>query len=252
MSQKKSRYCVRMLTWVQHHARTRTQGRQPPDRPVATVQARRRRGRIRQGLRHQGQQACLATSGGRIPAQWPQSDYTSIPRQVNILQESGVRFALHLSCRIILNLATSAYEITHVHKREPPPKSILEDVSAKGGDLLTRTVDNFFPPSSREIERRRNGEDDSEDDDEDGDAKGTPKDDKMDVDEPGSVGRSTRCMLHHQAPSAASANKLLQPSAMRPLSASSSSPKSRPARRASPRVTRARRKSTAMAPAPQP
>jgi chromatin structure-remodeling complex subunit RSC9 len=88
-----------------------------------------------------------------------------------------------------------AYEISTVHKREPPPKEILEDVSAKGGDLLNRTVDNFFPPSSRETERLRNGEDDSEEDDEDGDVKRTPKDDKMDIDEPGSVGRSTRCML---------------------------------------------------------
>jgi chromatin structure-remodeling complex subunit RSC9 len=68
-------------------------------------------------------------------------------------------------------------------------------VSAKGGDLLNRTVDNFFPPSSREAERLRNGEEDSEDDDEGGDAKKTPKDDKMEVDEPGSIGRSTRCML---------------------------------------------------------
>jgi hypothetical protein len=68
-------------------------------------------------------------------------------------------------------------------------------VSAKGGDLLTRTVDNFFPPSSRETERLRNGGEESEDEDEDGDAKGTPKDEKMDVDEPGSLGRSTRCRL---------------------------------------------------------
>jgi chromatin structure-remodeling complex subunit RSC9 len=67
-------------------------------------------------------------------------------------------------------------------------------VSAKGGDLLTRTVENFFPPSSsREAERLRNGGEDSEEEDEDGDAKQTPKDDKMDADEPGSLGRSTRC-----------------------------------------------------------
>jgi chromatin structure-remodeling complex subunit RSC9 len=76
-------------------------------------------------------------------------------------------------------------------------------VSAKGGDLLTRTVDNFFPPPSREAERLRNGEgeEDSEEEDSDGDVKRTPKDDKMEVDEPGSLGRSTRCMLH-SAPTA--------------------------------------------------
>ncbi|KAF2830587.1 hypothetical protein CC86DRAFT_452983 [Ophiobolus disseminans] len=91
------------------------------------------------------------------------------------------------------NLA--AYEISTVHKQEPPPKEILEDVSAKGGDLLTRTVENFFPPSSRETERLRNGDEDSEDSDEDGDVKKTPND-KMDIDEPGSVGRSTRSLRH--------------------------------------------------------
>lgn len=87
-----------------------------------------------------------------------------------------------------------AYEISTVHNREPPPKEILEDVSAKGGDLLTRTVDNFFPPGSRETERLRNGDEDSDEEDEDGDVKRTPND-KMEIDEPGSVGRSTRCML---------------------------------------------------------
>lgn len=92
------------------------------------------------------------------------------------------------------NLA--AYEISTVHNREPPPKEILEDVSAKGGDLLSRTVDNFFPPGSREAERLRNGDEESEDEDEDGDAKKTPKDDKMDVDDPGSVGRATRSLRH--------------------------------------------------------
>ncbi|KAE8840171.1 hypothetical protein HRS9122_06776 [Pyrenophora teres f. teres] len=88
------------------------------------------------------------------------------------------------------NLA--AYEISTVHKREPPPPEILENVSAKGGDLLNRTVDNFFPPSNREAERLR-GDEDSEDED---DVENTPKDDKMDVDDPGSVGRSTRSLRH--------------------------------------------------------
>ncbi|KAF2468484.1 uncharacterized protein BDR25DRAFT_304921 [Lindgomyces ingoldianus] len=94
------------------------------------------------------------------------------------------------------NLA--AYEITHIHKRDPPPKEILEDVSAKGGDLLSRTAENFFRPASRETERLRNGEDDdeSEESDEDGVTRKTPKDDKMDIDEPGSSGRVTRALRH--------------------------------------------------------
>jgi hypothetical protein len=91
----------------------------------------------------------------------------------------------------VLNRCPSAYEISTVHKREPPPKEILEDVSAKGGDLLTRTVENFLRPASREADRLR-GDDDSEGSDEEGDTKKTPKEDKMDLDEPGSTGRVTR------------------------------------------------------------
>ncbi|GME64603.1 rsc complex subunit rsc9 [Neofusicoccum parvum] len=80
------------------------------------------------------------------------------------------------------NLA--AYEITHFHGKEPPPKEILEDVSAKGGDLLTRTKENFFAASSRELESLTNGRDSDESEEE---GQKTPKEDKMDIDEaPGS------------------------------------------------------------------
>ncbi|KAF2749790.1 hypothetical protein M011DRAFT_465459 [Sporormia fimetaria CBS 119925] len=93
------------------------------------------------------------------------------------------------------NLA--AYEITTVHKREPPPKEILEDVSAKGGDLLNRTLENYHRPNSREAERLKNGEEDSEESDEDGEPKRTPKEDRMDIDDaPGSTGRVTRALRH--------------------------------------------------------
>jgi hypothetical protein len=86
----------------------------------------------------------------------------------------------------------SAYEISDVHKREPPPKEILEDVSAKGGDLLNRTVENYFRPVSREAESLANGQD-KDSDDSDQDTHKTPKEDKMDIDEPGSTGgRITR------------------------------------------------------------
>jgi chromatin structure-remodeling complex subunit RSC9 len=91
------------------------------------------------------------------------------------------------------NLA--AYEITHVHKREPPPKEILEDVSAKGGDLLSRTVENYFRLVSREADRLGNGEG-SGDSDSENEASKTPKENKMDTDEPGSTGRVTRTLRH--------------------------------------------------------
>ena len=85
----------------------------------------------------------------------------------------------------------SAYEISTHHKKEPPPKEILEDVTAKGGDLLTRTLENF-QPRAKEVEQVADGNDSD-----DADEHKTPdKDgvDKMDVDDPsGLTGRSGRC-----------------------------------------------------------
>lgn len=73
----------------------------------------------------------------------------------------------------------------------PPPKEILEDLTAKGGDLLNRSMENYAPKVSREEQNLLNGKDsDSEGDDK------TPKDDKMDVDELGNTpGRATRCKM---------------------------------------------------------
>ena len=71
-----------------------------------------------------------------------------------------------------------------MHGREPPPIEILEKLTAKGGDILSRTVENFRPPQRSSLV---NGDSESG-----GEGSKTPKDEKMDVDEPGSVGRSTR------------------------------------------------------------
>ena len=97
-------------------------------------------------------------------------------------------------CRSYLSsvelICISAYEIKYVHDQVPPPKEILEDISAKGGDILKRTVDNFRPP---QVKEQVNGQD-SEESGEEG--RGTPKQDKMEIDEPGSgSGRTTRGRL---------------------------------------------------------
>ena len=81
----------------------------------------------------------------------------------------------------------SAYAIKRVHKQEPPPKEILEDITAKGGDLLSRTVDNFRPPQRFEQAVNGNDTDGSEDD-----AARTPKSERLDADEPASGERRTR------------------------------------------------------------
>ena len=79
-----------------------------------------------------------------------------------------------------------AYAIKRVYKQEPPPKEIFENISAKGGDLLTRTIDNFKPPQNREsLADESDGSGDEE--------RRTPKEEKMDIDDPGSGGgRVTR------------------------------------------------------------
>ena len=88
--------------------------------------------------------------------------------------------------------AQSAYEIKKVHNKEPPPKKILENLTAKGGDLLSRTVETFKWPSNRESYGQ-------ESDASSGDEVKTPKDDKMDIDDAGSgSGRTTRGL--RQAP----------------------------------------------------
>jgi len=87
---------------------------------------------------------------------------------------------------------SSAYEISTFHKREPPPKEILEDVSARGGDLLSRTVENYSGTGNREAESMTNGKEDDNEGSEP-EVQKTPKEDRMDIDEPGSTGgRVTR------------------------------------------------------------
>ncbi|KAL6714389.1 Chromatin structure-remodeling complex protein rsc9 [Lecanora helva] len=98
-----------------------------------------------------------------------------------------------------------AYEIKTIHHQEPPPVSILEKVTAKGGDVLGRTIENFQPPQSKP--ELANGATDSEDEE----AK-TPKEEKMDIDDPSSGGgRVTRGLRQAPAP-----RQLFQPDVSAP------------------------------------
>ncbi|KAF2718388.1 hypothetical protein K431DRAFT_287670 [Polychaeton citri CBS 116435] len=90
-----------------------------------------------------------------------------------------------------------AYEITEHWKEEPPPKEILEEVTAKGGNVRGRTAENFEKPLTKE-ERNLQREEESEEPSPV--ANETPsKEDNMEG-EPGSAvgGRSTRGL--RQAP----------------------------------------------------
>ena len=62
---------------------------------------------------------------------------------------------------------------------------ILEDRTAKGGDLLNRTLENYSRSSGGKSKQ-------DQDSDASGDDVGTPEDDRMDIEEPGSGGRTTR------------------------------------------------------------
>ncbi|KAF4820888.1 Chromatin structure-remodeling complex subunit rsc9 [Colletotrichum siamense] len=61
--------------------------------------------------------------------------------QLGIHSSNVASTAFSLKEKYYKNLA--AYEIKFHHGKEPPPKDILEDVSAKGGGLLMRTRENF-------------------------------------------------------------------------------------------------------------
>ena len=82
------------------------------------------------------------------------------------------------------NLAS--FEIFDHWKEDPPPKEILEDVTAKGGDLRNRTLDNFNRPPRHDMDI--NGQDGEQSEEE-----RTPnQEEKLEVEEPGSTGRATR------------------------------------------------------------
>ncbi|KAL8799943.1 MAG: hypothetical protein Q9200_007404 [Gallowayella weberi] len=99
----------------------------------------------------------------------------------------NLAYVCHPALKLFADVS-SAFEIKDRYNREPPPKEILEDVTARGGDLLTRTVANYRQPSAEETVA--SGDDEAT----------TPNGgDKMDLDEPGSgTGRTTRGL--RQAP----------------------------------------------------
>ncbi|KAH7312308.1 arid/bright DNA binding domain-containing protein [Stachybotrys elegans] len=61
--------------------------------------------------------------------------------ELGIFSNNEASTAFALKEKFYKNLA--AYEISTIHGKEPPPKDILEDVTAKGASLLTRTRENF-------------------------------------------------------------------------------------------------------------
>lgn len=81
-----------------------------------------------------------------------------------------------------------AYEITNHWHKEPPPKEILEEVTAKGGNVMGRTLENFSKPPTRDEKLAEAEASDASP------GQTTPKEEKPDImDDPGSAaGRSSR------------------------------------------------------------
>ncbi|KIX03729.1 uncharacterized protein Z518_07282 [Rhinocladiella mackenziei CBS 650.93] len=82
------------------------------------------------------------------------------------------------------NLA--AYEIAKYWGEEPPPKEILEDLSARGGNLRTRTLENYRVPEAASRPNDSTVVDGGESVDEE---QTTPKREKTEAEEPGSGSR---------------------------------------------------------------
>ena len=101
--------------------------------------------------------------------------------------------ALAFSLKTTFYKYLAAYEIKTIHGKEPPPKEILEDQTAKGSGLLNRTMENYRPSNRRETGALGNDNSEASGDD------GTPVRDRNGSEEaPGSGGRVTRGL--RQAP----------------------------------------------------
>ena len=57
----------------------------------------------------------------------------------------------------------SAYEIKYHWGEDPPPPEILENLTAKGGDVRKRTLENFNVPGPRETGLLADGVESAED-----------------------------------------------------------------------------------------
>lgn len=101
--------------------------------------------------------------------------------------------ALAFGLKTVYYKNLAAFEIVEIHKKEPPPREILEDLTAKGGALLTRTIDNYKPSARQETKALGYHDSEASGDD------GTPSRERIGSEEtPGSGGRVTRGL--RQAP----------------------------------------------------
>lgn len=85
----------------------------------------------------------IVASGGYDKVSEEKLAWRRMAAELGLHSNNEASTAFSLKEKFYKNLA--AYEIKTVHNKEPPPKEILEDVTAKGAGLLTRTLENFRP-----------------------------------------------------------------------------------------------------------
>ncbi|PFH56268.1 hypothetical protein XA68_16789 [Ophiocordyceps unilateralis] len=83
----------------------------------------------------------IVANGGYDKVSEEKLAWRRMAAELGIFSNNEASTAFSLKEKFYKNLA--AYEISTIHGKEPPPKDILEDVTAKGASLLTRTRDNF-------------------------------------------------------------------------------------------------------------
>jgi chromatin structure-remodeling complex subunit RSC9 len=115
--------------------------------------------------------------------------WRKIGEEFNLGQANLPALAFALKTTFYKYLA--AYEISTIHGKVPPPREILEDQTAKGSGLLTRTLENYRPSARRETGALGNENSEASGDD------GTPSRERNGSEEaPGSGGRVTRGLRH--------------------------------------------------------
>lgn len=83
----------------------------------------------------------IVASGGYDKVSEEKLAWRRMAAELGLFSNNEASTAFALKEKFYKNLA--AYEIKTVHGKEPPPKEILEDVTAKGANLLSRTLENF-------------------------------------------------------------------------------------------------------------
>lgn len=85
----------------------------------------------------------IVASGGYDKVSEEKLAWRRMAAELGLHSNNEASTAFSLKEKFYKNLA--AFEIKTVHNKEPPPKEILEDVTAKGASLLNRTLENFRP-----------------------------------------------------------------------------------------------------------